>query len=337
MRFQASVTTVSWIPSESVPGMGKMVFASGVGHYDDPPPDTLGDLEALRRADRFRFAHHLAGWIEVTDDRVVHAGYQPDSGLTMGSTLLWVLARGVSFPAVAFPILRREPEITETSARFVQTVGGHTAVPIPRRISAAPFVKLQAPIVWTTLALTAHADGSAEFELVGASPFPRHWVYDAEGRLAAKAGLIDYKQWALHASPRHTPWGDEDTPALLTTVETALERTLSHQIMRGAQRPELRRLAQGALLTEQGAGGGERFLLLDGILSVEVDGCPVAEVGPGAILGERALLEGGTRTSTLRAVTPVRVAVARPEDIDRDVLEQISRGHRREERHQDPT
>jgi hypothetical protein len=337
MRFQASVTTVSWIPSESVPGMGKMVFASGVGHYDDPPPDTLGDLEALRRADRFRFAHHLAGWIEVTDDRVVHAGYQPDSGLTMGSTLLWVLARGVSFPAVAFPILRREPEITETSARFVQTVGGHTAVPIPRRISAAPFVKLQAPIVWTTLALTAHADGSAEFELVGASPFPRHWVYDAEGRLAAKAGLIDYKQWALHASPRHTPWGDEDTPALLTTVETALERTLSRQIMRGAQRPELRRLAQGALLTEQGAGGGERFLLLDGILSVEVDGCPVAEVGPGAILGERALLEGGTRTSTLRAVTPVRVAVARAEDIDRDVLEQISRGHRREERHQDPT
>src|SRR6185437_10607733 len=116
MRFRASVTTVSWIPSESVPGIGKMVFASGMGHYDDPPPDTLGDLEALRHADRFRFAHHLAGWIEVTDDRVVHAGYQPDSGLTMGSTLLWVLGRGVSFPAVAFPTLRREPEITETSA-----------------------------------------------------------------------------------------------------------------------------------------------------------------------------------------------------------------------------
>ena len=36
MRFQAPVTTVSWIPSESVPGIGKMVFASGVGHDDDP-------------------------------------------------------------------------------------------------------------------------------------------------------------------------------------------------------------------------------------------------------------------------------------------------------------
>ena len=36
MHFQASVTTVSWIPSESVPGIGKMVFASGVGHDDDP-------------------------------------------------------------------------------------------------------------------------------------------------------------------------------------------------------------------------------------------------------------------------------------------------------------
>jgi hypothetical protein len=189
MRFQASVTTVSWIPSESVPGIGKMVFASGVGQYDDPPPDTLGDLEALRRADRFRFAHHLAGWIEVTDDRVVHAGYQPDSGLTMGSTLLRVLGRGVSFPAVASHTLRREPEITKTSARFVQTVGGHTAVPIPRRISATPFVKLQAPIVWTPLALTIHADGSAEFELVGASPFPRHWVYDPKGDWPPRPGL----------------------------------------------------------------------------------------------------------------------------------------------------
>ena len=36
MRFQAPVTTVSWIPVGVGPGIGKMVFASGVGHYDDP-------------------------------------------------------------------------------------------------------------------------------------------------------------------------------------------------------------------------------------------------------------------------------------------------------------
>ena len=46
------------------------------------------------------------------------------------------------------------------------------------------------------------------------------------------------------------------------------------------------------MLTEQGAVDGELFLLLDGVLVVEVDGAEVAEVGPGAVVGERALLEG---------------------------------------------
>jgi CRP-like cAMP-binding protein len=62
-----------------------------------------------------------------------------------------------------------------------------------------------------------------------------------------------------------------------------------------------------------------------------VGGEPVAEIGPGAIVGERALLEGGTRTSTLRAVTAARVAVAKAEDIDRDALAELAEGHRRED------
>ena len=38
MRFQASVTTVM-DPVGVGPGIGKMIFASGAGHYGDPPPD----------------------------------------------------------------------------------------------------------------------------------------------------------------------------------------------------------------------------------------------------------------------------------------------------------
>jgi hypothetical protein len=37
MRFQASVTTASWIPVGGGPGIGKTVFASGVGHYETEP------------------------------------------------------------------------------------------------------------------------------------------------------------------------------------------------------------------------------------------------------------------------------------------------------------
>jgi CRP-like cAMP-binding protein len=83
---------------------------------------------------------------------------------------------------------------------------------------------------------------------------------------------------------------------------------------------------------EQGTPGDSIFLLLDGVLDVEVDGDRVAEVGPGAILGERALLEGGRRTSTLRALTPCRVAVAAADQLDPRALAEVSSTHRREER-----
>ena len=156
-------------------------------------------------------------------------------------------------------------------------------------------------------------------------------MYDGDGRLAAKAGSTDYKDWYRHAFGRHTPWGDTDTPAFVTAVETALERQLSLAIMRGDAKPRLRKVKAGAMLTEQGAPGDELYLVLDGVLAVEVDGTVIAEVGPGAVLGERAILEGGTRTSTLRTVTPCRIAIATSEQIEHDALRKLSDGHRREE------
>jgi hypothetical protein len=198
-------------------------------------------------------------------------------------------------------------------------------------VSKPPFVKFEAPTVWSTLSLTIHADGTSEFELLGASAFPRHWVYDAAGKLAAKAGLADFKDWWRNAFGKHTPWGDEDSPALVTAVETALERELAGKIMHGGEKPVVRKLKEGALLTEQGQQGEEVFLLLNGVVAVLVDGEPIADVGPGAILGERAALEDGLRTSTLRALTRVTVAVAKAEQIDTAALTELSAGHRRED------
>jgi CRP-like cAMP-binding protein len=68
------------------------------------------------------------------------------------------------------------------------------------------------------------------------------------------------------------------------------------------------------------------FLLFDGVLRVEIDGEPVTEVGPGAIVGEMALLHQGRRMATLRAVTPCRVAVVPKDRIDRQALEQVAKG-----------
>ena len=329
MRIQSSVTSVSWIPSEAVTGMTKLPFEVGVTHYDNPPPDVIEDLEELGANDGFRFANRLGGWIEVENAQIVDRGYS--GGAVMGSTTVR-LGKQATYAAVGFPEIQREPEISATSARFVQTAGGRPAIPAPRRVSHPPFVQLKGPTVWTTLALTLNVDGSARFELAGASPFPRHWIYDDAGKLAQKAGLTDFKEWYRRAFGKHTPWGDEDSKALVTTAETALERELSHLIMRGDAKPKIKKLRKGKALTKQGEPGDEVFLLLDGVLSVEVDGQSLAELGPGAILGERAVLEGGVRTSTLRAVTRCKVAVASVDRVDPDALAEISKGHRREER-----
>ena len=186
--------------------------------------------------------------------------------------------------------------------------------------------------VWTTLALTIRADGTSSFEVLGASKFPRHWIYDAEGKIAAKVGLADFKDWYRDAFGKHTPWGDHDSVALVTAVETALERQLSVTIMSAGQRPEIRKLKQGKFLCQQGDPGNALYLLLDGVLSVTIDGELVAEVGPGVVLGERAVLEGGIRTASLQAATDVRVAVATADQIDRDALVQLREHHRVEDK-----
>jgi hypothetical protein len=328
MRIESSVISVSWIPSQAVTGMTKLPFEVGFTHYDNPPPDEIKDLEALGAADGFRFANRLGAWIDVRDGRIIDHGYT--GGAVMGSTTVR-LGKQATFAAVGFPDIRRDPEISPSSARFVQTAGGRPAIPAPRRVSHPPFVQLKGPTVWTTLALTLNADGTSRFELAGASPFPRHWVYDDTGRLTQKAGLTDFKEWYRHAFGKHTPWGDEDSRALVTTAETALERELSHLIMSGGEKPKIKKLRKGKTLTEQGEQGDEVFLVLDGVLSVEVDGESLAELGPGAILGERAVLEGGVRTATLRAATKCKVAVAPAHSVDPDALTELSKHHRREE------
>ena len=83
------------------------------------------------------------------------------------------------------------------------------------------------------------------------------------------------------------------------------------------------------MLVEQGQLGREIFLLLDGVLAVEADGAALGEVGPGAILGERAIVEDGRRTATLRAITKARVAVAQADQLDRAALRSVSEQHRR--------
>ena len=187
MRIESSVTAISWIPSDAIEGMPKLPFELGVAKYDVPPPDSLteGDLERLRAEDRFaRPTTSPPGSRSRTGGSSATGTRAPGSSARRRS----ISGSGTSIPGVAFEVLRDDPEVEGDAVRFVQTVGGRAGFPAPRRVVGKPFVRIQSATAWTTLALTIRADGSAEHELVGASTFPRHWVYDHDGNLSRSRG-----------------------------------------------------------------------------------------------------------------------------------------------------
>jgi hypothetical protein len=325
-RFESSVIAISWIPSEAITGPSKVPFELGVTHYDEPPPDRIDDLEELRTSDRFREANELRAFIEVEDGRIVNAGHLGRGHI--GATTVRVGPASMRFPAVQLPDIQADPEIGDSSARFVQTIGGRMGLPTPRPVPHKPFVQFWPSIAWTTLALTINADGTSSHELVGASPFPRHWIYDDDGRLVEKSAVIDFGKWFNHAYGDRTPWGEQDSPAVVAEVESALERSLSSAIMHDGSKPKIRTMGEGEELVRQGEADTEVFLILDGIFVVERDGEEIAEIGPGAVVGERAGQGDGTRTATLRARTQARVAGVPADALDPAALGTLAAMHR---------
>ena len=346
MRIESSVTAVSWVPLDCVEGGQRLHFHVGAAQYDDPPPGHLDDLQGLLAAGRVRLANQLQAFIEVDGGRIVGHGQSGQgqvgapghparsasgSGSGPGGSPGAAPPAFVGFAAVPLPDLRPDPVVGDGWVRFGQTAGGLLSLGMPystaagsaRGAEASDPTRLAAPAAWTTLALTVHADGTSTQELVGASPFPRHWVYDHTGRLVATSGVVNFTGWQADAWDPFTPWGGRDAPVRSIAVETALERELSRIVLDSA--PHWLRLRTGATLVSQGDPGDELYLLFDGLLAVEIDGRTVTELGPGAVVGELAVLAGGRRTATLRAVTVCRVAAVPGDRIDRAALAELAR------------
>ena len=66
-------------------------------------------------------------------------------------------------------------------------------------------------------------------------------------------------------------------------------------------------LEKGFVLTTEGTPGRECFVIADGTARVTIGGRKVGEVGPGECVGEMALLDGGLRTATVTAESPMNV------------------------------
>src|SRR3954469_11375389 len=315
MRTEATATAITWLPFEALDRIAAIPLSLAVAHYDDPPPETVPDLDEFRRQDAFREANELCAWIEADDGEIVDYGQTGRSLIGDGPELE---AHQVLFAAVEFPAIQPEPEVGDGWVRFTQTVGGRIGLPAPRPVAGRSYFHVGAVSAWTTLELVIRADGTSETRLVAGSPFPRHSLYASDRRLAAVFGAAEFELG------EGTPWGEECTPAFAAAVESELERRLATSILRQGVKLVRQRVPRGETLVEQGRRGHDLFVLLDGVFDVEIDGDVVAQVGSGAILGERAVLGGGRRTATLRAVRSSRVAVIGADEISRPQLAEIS-------------
>jgi CRP-like cAMP-binding protein len=66
----------------------------------------------------------------------------------------------------------------------------------------------------------------------------------------------------------------------------------------------------GRVLMRQGDVGNEMFVVVSGKFRIERNGALLRELGPGAVIGEVALLSEGVRTATITAAEPSQILVA---------------------------
>jgi CRP/FNR family transcriptional regulator, cyclic AMP receptor protein len=70
----------------------------------------------------------------------------------------------------------------------------------------------------------------------------------------------------------------------------------------------------GTVLARSGAPGEEFFLIMDGSARVEVSARKRSRLEPGQYFGEMSLLDGGPRSASVLAETPVRLLVIKRRD-----------------------
>jgi CRP-like cAMP-binding protein len=82
-----------------------------------------------------------------------------------------------------------------------------------------------------------------------------------------------------------------------------------HELERISTLADVVDLPDGRILTTQGQLGWEMFIVVEGRAAVDRDGQRINEVGPGEVIGEIALLDGGPRTATVTLSEASRLLV----------------------------
>jgi CRP/FNR family transcriptional regulator, cyclic AMP receptor protein len=93
-----------------------------------------------------------------------------------------------------------------------------------------------------------------------------------------------------------------------------LEGCSQRQLRAVARIAEVVEVPAGTVLARAGQSGDEFFLILDGSARVDVSLRKRAKLKPGDYFGEMSLLDGGPRSATVTADTPLRLLVIKRRD-----------------------
>jgi CRP-like cAMP-binding protein len=104
----------------------------------------------------------------------------------------------------------------------------------------------------------------------------------------------------------------------MASRDTYLDHLSSIPLFSALPKKDLQKIAKasdevtveaGRAIIDEGATGHEAYVIVDGDAIVQRNGAEVARLGPGDHFGELALLDGGPRTATVIAATPMRLLV----------------------------
>jgi CRP-like cAMP-binding protein len=107
------------------------------------------------------------------------------------------------------------------------------------------------------------------------------------------------------------------------TQDDRIERLEEVPLLAGCSRKQLRAIARisevlevpgGTVLARRGDAGEEFFMILDGHARVEVSPRKHGKLEPGSYFGEMSLLDGGPRSASVTAETPLRLLVIKRRD-----------------------
>jgi CRP/FNR family transcriptional regulator, cyclic AMP receptor protein len=105
---------------------------------------------------------------------------------------------------------------------------------------------------------------------------------------------------------------------VMASKQTKVQHLAGVSLFEGCSKKELEKVASagdeilmtaGSVIVDQGQTGREAFVVLSGKVEVTRSKRKVADLGPGAVVGELSLLDHGPRTATVTCVTDCELLV----------------------------